>query len=141
MSEWRPKDSLRQQFPQFLESRLRVLGEDMVFPESKHTVAQHHLQLHWQTLGSLEEPGCLIVERRRSRGLGTHYQEAVTQKDHQGKKVAEEVISMLRKLSQLLASGGRIKVEGINQGGNQGTILLPSGVIFLRFQRKFALVF
>jgi len=46
---------LSKQCPQSLESRLRVLGKDNILPSIKHSIAQHHLQLHWETASDLKE--------------------------------------------------------------------------------------
>jgi len=45
-------------------------------------------------------------------------------KDDQGKQVADEGISELGEFPELLAGGDRIKIERINQVGNQGTLRL-----------------
>ena len=52
--------ALSKRSSQPLEGWLRVLGEDTVLPRPKHTVAQHHLQLHWKCLSNLKEPSCLV---------------------------------------------------------------------------------
>jgi len=113
-----------QQSPKLLESRFRVLSEHRVFSSSKHTVAKHHLKLDGEMMSYVEESGCLAKGGGGSRGLNTtHSQEPIAQEDHKGKEVADEGVSQVRKLPQLLASGGWIKVK--------------SGEVFLGFPMFF----
>ena len=52
--------SLTCQFSQFLENRLRVLGEHTVLPSTKCTVTKQHLQFHRESSSDLKESGCLL---------------------------------------------------------------------------------
>ena len=62
-----------------------------------------------QYKSNMKESGFLVVVGRgKSRRLGSHGQEIVTEEDHLGKEVTtDEGIS----ISQLLAAGDRIKVK------------------------------
>ena len=87
--------------PKLLEGKFRGLGEHNVLPRTKHTVAQHHLQLHGKTPSNLKESGFLVVVvgRGRSRGFGSHGQEVFAEEDHLGKEITDEEVSKLREFS------------------------------------------